>query len=126
MQFEVKTPGLQFDSGQLVTRTYMEAVAALVADELNQVPELKNVRVTSQQGLDGFELLVTRPAGKEESVLKMDARGIISFTSSSSQELITKAVQGRITQRLVRELPRINQKAVQEAIRNGMVKWVKR
>lgn len=116
---------MQFDPSLLVTRTYMEAVVAVVADELNQVPELKSVRVTSQQGLDGFELVITRPSGKEESIMKMNAQGIISFASSSLQELMTKNVQDRITKRLVRDLPRINQRAVQDAIRNGMLKWVK-
>lgn len=127
MQLEVKTPGLQFDPSLLVTRTYVEAVAAVVADELNQIPELKNAKVTSQQGVDGFELMISSASGKESQLLmKMDNKGIISLSSSSTSELLTNSTREQVTKRLVRELPRINQKALQDAIRNGMLKWVKR
>lgn len=103
----------------------MEAVAAVLEDELSQLPELKGLRVSQRQGTDGFELVITRAPGQEEQpVMRMDARGIISLTSSA-QELLTKTGQERITKRLVKDLPRINQKVVQEAIRNGMVRWVK-
>lgn len=117
---------MRLDPSRLDMRSYAEEVSALLETELNRLPSLQGFRLERQATIDGFDLVIRKsPTEADTSLLRMDTRGVISLTSAA-QELLKPEDIKQLTNKLRTELPRINGRLVQQAIKAGMVTWVPR
>lgn len=122
----MKLQAMRLDPTRLDMRSYAEEVSALLETELNRLPSLQGFRLERQATIDGFDLVIRKsPKEADASLLRMDTRGVISLTSAA-QELLKPEDIKQLTDKLRTELPRINGRLVQQAIKAGMVTWVPR